>query len=243
VRQNKGWIKLHRSTLDNPVVMKSAAHFAVWCLLLLLANSSPSLVIFNGKKITLQPGQLITGRKDLSNKLHNDFNEYKVERILNDLENAQQIEQRKTPNGRLITLLNWGKFQKVNNKMHNECTTTAQRLHNETTLNKNIKNIENIERMKEDTSFTQSLDASFLDSDDSDQLKVKGGKLGQGVVMLSDKQDDYLLEHLSIDEYDKYISIVAEQELKGNSYKKKTHFQAIIEMVNHDRQVAQKKGV
>ncbi len=140
MRNNKGWIKLHRSTLDNPVVMKSAAHFAVWCLLLLLANNSPNLAIFNGKKIELQPGQLITGRKDLCNRLNNGFSESKVERILNDLENEQQIEQQKTPNGRLITLINWGKFQKVNNKPNNDRTTSEQRPNNDRTLNKNIKN-------------------------------------------------------------------------------------------------------
>lgn len=148
MRQNKGWIKLHRSTLDNPVVMKSAAHFAVWCLLLLLANNSPNPAIFNGKKIELQPGQLITGRKDLCNRLNNGFSESKVERILNDLENEQQIEQQKSNKGRLITLLNWSKYQKVNSTLNNNRTTSEQQVNNNRTLNKNIKNIENIKKDK-----------------------------------------------------------------------------------------------
>lgn len=243
MRNNCGWVKLYRSILDNPVVMKSTAHFAIWCLLMLMASNKPQKALFRGESIELKPGQLVTGRKELNNRFC-DLNESKVERILKDLENEQQIEQQKSNKGRLITLLNWNKYQKVNSKMNNNRTTSEQQPNNNRTLNKNIKNIENIERTKEDNSFEQSFDDSFLVSDDdSDQLKAMGGSLGRGVVMLSDKQDEYLMDNLSFDEYNKYISIVADQELKGNSYKKKTHFQAILEMVNHDRRVAGNKTV
>ena len=72
------------------------------------------------------------------------------------------------------------------------------------------------------------------------RLKYLGGKLGKGVVMLSDEQLDSLLDELSIEEFDKYVSIVADCELSGQHYKKKTHYEAIIDMVRKDRRV--KKG-
>ena len=72
------------------------------------------------------------------------------------------------------------------------------------------------------------------------KLKYLGGKLGKGVVMLSDEQLDSLLDELSIEEFDKYVSIVAECELSGQHYKKKTHYDAIMDMVRKDRRV--KKG-
>lgn len=69
------------------------------------------------------------------------------------------------------------------------------------------------------------------------KLKFLGGKLGKGVVMLSDEQIDSLLDELSIEEFDKYVEIVAECELSGQHYRKKTHYQAILDMAKKDRQV------
>lgn len=70
------------------------------------------------------------------------------------------------------------------------------------------------------------------------QLEKLGGSLGKGVVMLSEEQVNDLLDKLSIDEFDKYVSIVADCELKGKRYKNKSHYQAILDMVEKDRRVA-----
>ena len=64
-----------------------------------------------------------------------------------------------------------------------------------------------------------------------------GGTLGKGVVMLSDEQIEDLLDKLSIEEFNKYVEIVAECELNGKPYKKKTHYQAILDMAKQDRRV------
>lgn len=67
--------------------------------------------------------------------------------------------------------------------------------------------------------------------------KYLGGKLGQGVVFMSDEQFDSLLDILSIDEMEKYCGIIVECERNGKRYKKKTHYQAILEMAMKDRKV------
>lgn len=67
------------------------------------------------------------------------------------------------------------------------------------------------------------------------KLKYLGGTLGKGVVMLSDEQFDLLMDNLSIEEFEKYVGIVADMELSGKHYKKKTHYQAIMDMVAKDR--------
>ena len=56
---NNGYIKLHRKILDNPVVMKSTDHLAVWMYLLLNATHKEYDTIIEGERITLQPGQLV----------------------------------------------------------------------------------------------------------------------------------------------------------------------------------------
>ena len=61
------------------------------------------------------------------------------------------------------------------------------------------------------------------------------GELGKGVVLLSEAQLDDLLEKLSLEEFEKYVRIIAECELSGKKYKKKTHYQAILEMAARDR--------
>ena len=73
----------------------------------------------------------------------------------------------------------------------------------------------------------------------ADELKLKylGGTLGQGVVLISDEQFHDLCEKLSIDELDKYMGIIVECERSGKRYKKKSHYQAILDMAAKDRRV------
>ena len=63
------------------------------------------------------------------------------------------------------------------------------------------------------------------------------GSLGKGVVLLSEEQLDDLLNKLSFDEFNKYVEIVAESELSGKRYKKKTHYKAILDMAMQDRKL------
>ncbi len=82
-------------------------------------------------------------------------------------------------------------------------------------------------------------DKPVENSADRERVKLKylGGSLGKGVVMLSEEQVDSLLDELSIEEFDKYVSVVADCELSGQHYKKKTHYQAILDMAKKDRRV------
>ena len=69
------------------------------------------------------------------------------------------------------------------------------------------------------------------------KLKYIGGSLGQGVLFMSDEQFADLCEKLTIDELDKYCDIVVECEKNGKRYKRKSHYQAILDMANKDRRV------
>jgi hypothetical protein len=135
-----GFIKLYRKLLDNPVVCKDDSHFAVWGYLLLKATWQPYETMMEGKKITLIPGQLITGRKAIA--AHFRIAESKVQRILKLFENEHLIEQQTTPRNRLITVLNWCMYQSTEQQdeqqVNNNWTTSEQQVN----TNKNIKNIE-----------------------------------------------------------------------------------------------------
>ena len=137
----EGWIKLHRKTLDNPVVTKDGDYLAVWIYLLLNATHKEYDVLFRGKRVTLKKGQLLTGRKSISEKLKIDEN--KVQRILKTLENEHQIEQQSSNKNRLITIVLWDKYQQdeqqIEQQLNNKRTTDEQQVN----TNKNVKNIKN----------------------------------------------------------------------------------------------------
>ena len=125
-----GWVKSYRRTLDNPIVCRDAEHLAVWMYLLLEATHADKDDYFRGQRITLKPGQLITGR----NKIANHFNMHpsKVQRVLRKFEIEQQIKQQTSNVSRLITILNWedyqGDEQPCEQQLNNNRTTTEQQL-------------------------------------------------------------------------------------------------------------------
>jgi len=132
-----GYIKSYRSTIEKPWYSKSA-YFHLWHHLLYSATYKEMEVFFNNTTLKLKPGQLITGRKALSRDT--GINESKIERILTYFEKTeQQIEQQKTNKNRLITVLNWEKYQsteqQTEQQVNNNRTTGEQQMN----TNKNIK--------------------------------------------------------------------------------------------------------
>lgn len=133
----EGWIKLHRKILDNPIVCKDGDTLAIWTYLLMNATHKEMDVIFKGKRITLKEGELLTGRKSISKKLN--ISESKVQRILKLFESEHQIEQQTSSCNRLISILNWHKYQSSEHgpeqRVNNERTTSEQRVN----TNKNVR--------------------------------------------------------------------------------------------------------
>ena len=110
---NNGWIKLHRKLIDKGYYKKSQ-YIHLWVHLLLTANHKTSEFIWNNKIIKIREGQFITGRERLS--LETGISQTTIERILSLLEKEHQIGQRKTTKFRLITIINWNKFQQADSR-------------------------------------------------------------------------------------------------------------------------------
>ena len=70
------------------------------------------------------------------------------------------------------------------------------------------------------------------------KLKYMQGSLGEGIVLMSDEQFGDLCSKLSIDEIDKYMGIIKECERSGKRYKRKSHYQAIVDMATKDRRIS-----
>ena len=125
-----------------------------------------------------------------------------------------------------------------------DVTSCNEEIEKEKEEDKDIDTDIEIER-ENDFAFPQSFSKSEPLSDLSTDLstieetkrKMLGGELGQGVVFLSNAQMDSLLEKLSLEEFNHYVSVVAECILKGKPFRKKTHYQAILDMAAADRKL------
>ena len=111
---NNGWICLHRKLLEHPL-FKDSQFIHVWLHLLLNATHKPMKAWFKGKSITLNPGQLITGRFSISKVT--GVHSSKVQRVLKVLKIDHQIEQQAGNVSSLITIVNWDKHQKIDHQI------------------------------------------------------------------------------------------------------------------------------
>lgn len=217
----EGWIKIHRKILENPIICKDSDYLAVWIYLLLNATHKEIPALFKGKKIILQKGQLITGRKSMSNQLK--ISESKIYRIINDFKSEQQIEQQTSNQNSLISILNWDKYQQIEQQneqqMNNERTTDEQPVN----TNKNVKNDKNERIYNIPASEVETSPADTAKANEKDAMpKHKYGEYKH--VLLKDEELQKLKEkYTNWEELIRYLDEYI--EMKG--YKAKSHYLAI----------------
>lgn len=139
----QGWIKLHKKLLENPFAMKDAEHLALWTYFLLEAAWEPTEAWFDGKKITLQPGQLVTGTRKLAKKFR--VTQVKCHRIITCYRHESQIESVIGRDSQLITVKNWHTYQKTESPTEsqvNQKVNDSESQVNTYKRNKEIKNKE-----------------------------------------------------------------------------------------------------
>ena len=144
---DNGWIKIHKGIWNNPWMYKPNV-LTVWVYILCHVEWQPTDVIFEGKRITLQPGQGLFKFTEIAKKL--DIPTSTLYRIVDLLKNEKQIEKQKSPRNTLVSVVNWEKYQtndKQNGKqMGNKWETNGKQMGNlpiikEIEERKNIKNI------------------------------------------------------------------------------------------------------
>jgi hypothetical protein len=133
-----GWVKLHRRILINPAVMKDAEHLALWSYLLLSVVHESTDVFFGGKRIKLKPGQMTTGIRRIAHDLR--ISESKTQRMLKFFENETQIEQQMSTECRLITVKNWGEYQRHDTRSGTPVTRKRHASETRVETNKEGKN-------------------------------------------------------------------------------------------------------
>lgn len=232
------WVKLTTDMFDNRKIkhlrkLPDGNNIVlIWVMLLTMAGRCNSGgMIFLTENIPYTP-------KMLADEL--GFEENTVKLALGALENLDMIV---TDNG-FFTIAGWEEYQNIEgmekireqNRLRKQRQREKQKLLDEVSqdCHVTVTGCHDIEEDKEEDKDKEKESHSFIPCEEA-KRKVLGGTLGKGVVMLSDEQMDDLLDKLSLDEFNKYVEAVAECELNGKHYKKKTHYQAILDMARKDR--------
>lgn len=215
----------------------------IWLKLLLLAGN-----INDGGQIYLTPDIPYTDDM-LANELRRPLTTVKL--ALSIFEKFGMIEIRED----ILKLSSWEKYQNIEgmdkireqNRMRVAKHREAKRLaEGNVTCNVTVTQRNAIEEEEEGDKEKEKEYQSFilaektpenLEDKEAAKRHYLQGSLGKGVVMLSDEQMSDLLDKLTVEEFDHYVSVVADCELEGRRFKKKTHYQAILDMAKKDRKL------
>ena len=131
-----GYIKLHRSMLDNewhddPITT------AVWIYCLLRANYETGR--WHG--LVIQPGQFVTSLSTMAKEIGITVRQLRT--AINHLKSTHQLTKRATKSATLITIENWAEYQSAGEKATKQVTRSAslerQASDKQATTNKEIK--------------------------------------------------------------------------------------------------------
>lgn len=117
-----GWIMLHRALCEWPHYRRSRA-VHVWIDLLLHATHRDRPFVFDGRRVVLRPGQLVTSRTSIAART--GIPASCVDRVLKRMESEHQIGQQTGRASRLVTITNWSAYQKPDTKPDNERTASG----------------------------------------------------------------------------------------------------------------------
>ena len=241
------WVKLTTDMFDNRKVKhlrrlpEGNNIVLIWVMLLTMAGRCNSGgMIFLTENIPYTP-------KMLADEL--DFEENTVILALQALE---QLDMIVTDNG-FFTIAGWEEYQNIEGmekireqtrKRVAKCRERKMLAQGSVTSSVTVTQGNAIEEEREEDKEKEKEFHSFIHADGEEDLSFPTyhrkyyGK--DQLVLLSEEQVGDLLEKMSIEEFDRYLDIVESEERKGHHYKKKTHYQAILDMAMKDHKVGKK---
>lgn len=127
-QDNGNWFKLYRGILDN-TAWAQGSNIQRVLMITLLAKAwwKPGKCIWAGRVVHMQPGQLITTLGELTELCNASIQT--VRTALSNLEAVGFLTCKSTKRGRLISIVNWGKYQQdpqETNRQNNRPATDQQ---------------------------------------------------------------------------------------------------------------------
>lgn len=223
-----GYIKIYRKLVRwgwyrNAIVKDTFLH----CLFMANFTDQP----FEG--IIVKRGQFVTSYENLASDL--GFTVQQVRTAIKKLKSTGEITSTSTNKFTIITVVNWEIYQggedfatsKLTSTLTNEQQTTNNQITNkqQTTNNKlrKIRMIKNDKKDKKDKKYI--LSSSLTRAREGNYPQAMGGTIGQGVLILSDEQQDELLDMMPLDIFDFYCKKLSSWIKKNKPVK--NHFDLI----------------
>ena len=235
------WIKIYIDMFDKRKIKKLRRLPAgnelllIWVMLLATAGKCNA-----GGMIYITENVPFT-EEDLADEL--DFEVGTIRLALRAFEDLDMIT---TTGEGYISIMNWEEYQNVDRlteiREYNRLAKQRQR-ERQKLLQNSVNDMSMTSQRCQDTEEEIEEDKekeyhSFIQSDaETAKMEYMNGTLGEGVVLMSEEQFNDLLDKLSLDELHKYFSVIVECEKNGRHYKKKSHYQAILDMAAKDRKV------
>ena len=144
---NHGYIKLYRKVMDS-FVWTNPNMYKLWMLCLMKASHEDRKFLFNGKEISLNSGEFVTGRDAITFEMNkgvtreHQVNSASVWRWLKKFEKEQMLNIKSTTKYSVISINNWSEYQGVEQQVNIKRTTSEQQV-NTYKNDKNDKNINN----------------------------------------------------------------------------------------------------
>ena len=108
----RGYVTIWRKLKDS-FFYKDSEYVHLWLHLIISACSKEQTFLFNGKRINLKQGQLLSGLHKLSYETGIEW--HKCARILKVLKNENLIEKQNYNKFSVITLVNWNEHNEKQN--------------------------------------------------------------------------------------------------------------------------------
>lgn len=145
---SQGWIKLHRELIDKAIWKTSTPEQKIILItLLLMANHEENEWEWNGERFKVQPGQMITSLKSITDACGGGVTTRNVRTAIERFEKYGFLTNQSTNKNRLITIVNYAKYQggeyQPDKATDKQLTSNRQATDKQLTTNKNDKNDNN----------------------------------------------------------------------------------------------------
>lgn len=121
----QGYVYLHRKLLENKVIWDTDEKYdkrSAWIDLIFMVNHADKEIMFDGDIITIHRGQTLTSQRKLANRWN--WHHTTVKRFIDALKKAQMITVDATTRATLISIVNYEKYQGLEDyKRNTNCNT------------------------------------------------------------------------------------------------------------------------
>ena len=135
-----GWIKLHRELSDKPIWLESTPEQkTILITLLMMANHEEKEWEWRGESYKAEPGQFVTSLPKIREKCGIGISIQNIRTSLKRFEKYEFLTDESTSKNRLITIVNWGIYQKKDEELTDQPTDDQQTPNRQLTANKNLR--------------------------------------------------------------------------------------------------------